>query len=197
MFSSSVAQTLGSTDRRRSTLRWSAPGWYGASTSASMLTDLTRRMLMQSRMENSLQVANDRAWVPPGLESRTFYSVALDYFEKPTEITPSINATAYWVRDPGQVNFLLLDKSPEHVSLHRVFRAAAVLATASVFTRPRDKMAAEKCVSRDLICCILCVQGVAVKYSTDMYIRRRRSKHGFVGSSPDALACISSLTNSS
>ena len=100
-------------------------------------------------MDNSLQVANDRAWVPPGLESRTFYSVALDYFEKPAEITPSTNATAYWVRDPGQINFLLLDKSPEHISLHRVFRAAAVLATASVFTRPRDNMAADKCVSFD------------------------------------------------
>jgi hypothetical protein len=94
---------------------------------------------MQARLDNSLQVPNDRAWSPAGLEPRTYYSVALDYFAK-----PGGNGSSYWVHNPGKQNFLLLDRSPEHVSLHRVFRAASILATASVFTRPIDQNKADR-----------------------------------------------------
>lgn len=103
-------------------------------------------------MDNSLQVPNDRAWTPAGLEGRTYYSVALDYFAK--SATARDDGSPYWERSPGKTNFRLVDKSPEHISLSRVFRTAAVLATASVFTRPRDPNTADRYVIGDQPRCV-------------------------------------------
>jgi hypothetical protein len=113
---------------------------------------------MQARLDSSLQVPIDRAWTPPDLQPRTYYSVALDYFAK-----PGGDGSSYWVRNPGKQNFLLLDRSPEHVSLHRVFRAASILATASLFTRPSDPNKADRCESCTIVTILECWPGLKAR----------------------------------
>lgn len=115
-------------------------------------------------MDNTLRVSNEREWAPPvALVNRTlYYSVALDYFAK--QAAAREQGEAYWIRSPGKKNFLLVDKSPQHISLNRVFRTAAVLATASVFTRPRDPNTANRCVTSDKILCFC--HGVCSDWAT-------------------------------
>jgi hypothetical protein len=97
---------------------------------------------MQEHTRNPVHY--DGAWSPMGIEENTFFSVALDFYAKENVAAAY---EEYWIRQPGVINSKLVDLSPQHVAIQRLFRNAAILTTASVFTKLRDAEGAERCSS--------------------------------------------------